>query len=74
MKKLIITWMAVSCLLLCACGDTRNDDGILPDEMMPTESMMPDTEDGEVNDEDGVIEEREEDKDRPEMPGSTHRP
>ena len=74
MKKLLISMMTLSCLLLCACGDMHTDNTILPDSMMPMESMMPDVEDGIVRDEDGEIEEREEAETTSPAPGSTARP
>ena len=66
MKRLLSAVMVLCCLLLCACGSYRMDDGMtetLPpvESMMPdpVESMMPDPEDGIVEDEDGVIEDDE---------------
>ncbi len=58
MKRLLSAVMVLCCLLLCACGSYRMDDG-MTETMPPVESMMPDPEDGIVEDEDGVIEDDE---------------
>lgn len=74
MRKLIASAMALSCLLLCACGNTQLNGDMLPDTIPPVESMMPDYEDGVVEDNDGVIDENEGDSSRTTLPNSTARP
>ncbi len=71
MRKLIASAMALSCLLLCACGTMYADTDPRTDATMPIESMMPNTEDGVVTDRDGVIEDREEDAQQTAMPNRT---
>ena len=74
MKKLIAGSLALICLFLCACGSYSFDNGAAPETAMPMESMMPDLEDGIVNDTDGIIEENDETPRRTEAPTNTNRP
>ena len=74
MKKLLASAMALSCLLLCACGMADYDTNRIDGTTMPMESMMPEYEDGVVKDGDGVIEEREEDAQYTSAPERTAKP
>lgn len=74
MRKLIASAMALSCLLLSACGMMYADTDPGIDTPMPMESMMPNTEDGVVTDRDGVIEDREEDAQQTATPNRTANP
>ena len=74
MKKLLASAMALSCLLLCACGAMTADNGVGYETPMPMESMMPDPADGVVKDRDGVIEDKEEDAQHTAMPNRTANP
>ena len=74
MKKLIAGCLTVICLFLCACGSYRPNDGKTPESVPPMTTMMPDVEDGIVNDTDGVLEENEETARHTTAPNTTVRP
>ncbi len=86
MKKLIAGSLAAICLFLCACGSYRDMTDTTPGTMPPTmedttpetmpptmEDMMPDTEDGIVEDNDGLIEEDDNETERSKQADSTNR-
>ena len=60
MKKILCLFLAIAvCAALCGCGNDRTDHGLMDGDMdlLPDVSPMisPDREDGQVQDQDGII-------------------